>query len=134
MSPLGLPLATRTTWWLISKIVSVSSLLNLALKRFDSFEYDVVRPALASSHIFFKERPITATFVAIFSLLTFLPVISFVLFVAAFAFLSFLLTALLITGLVTFAYRLLCLALVSLTGLLHSPSSNPSVNNPVRQT
>ncbi|KAM6501125.1 hypothetical protein JOM56_004139 [Amanita muscaria] len=107
----------------------------------DNFEHDVVKPAFASSHMFFKERPITATFVAIFSLLSFLPVLSFVgtsLFVAVavvtfallaivlacglalIAFLSFLLfalfvnffTALFITGLVTFAYLLLRLAML----------------------
>jgi hypothetical protein len=44
----------------------------------DHFEHDVVRPAFASSNLFFRERPITATFAATFSLLSFIPVLSFV--------------------------------------------------------
>ncbi|KAK2460803.1 hypothetical protein APHAL10511_007273 [Amanita phalloides] len=107
----------------------------------DHFEHDVVRPAFANSHLFFKERPITATLVAIFSLLSFVPVLVFisaslfsiatVVLVALFGavlvsgaaiitFLSILLfalfinlfTALFFTGLITFAYVLIRLAIL----------------------
>jgi len=107
----------------------------------DHFEHDVVKPAFANSHIFFKERPITATLAAIFSLLSFLPVLAFAsaslfsiativlvaLFTAALAcgvvvvtLLTFLLFALFVnlfislffTGLLTFGYILLRLAIL----------------------
>ncbi|PFH51134.1 hypothetical protein AMATHDRAFT_143298 [Amanita thiersii Skay4041] len=61
-----------------------------------SFEQDVVRPGLANSHMFFKERPLTATFVSIFSLLSFLPVLAFV-GLSLFAVVSFTLFALFLT-------------------------------------
>ncbi|KAF8352049.1 hypothetical protein F5887DRAFT_933719 [Amanita rubescens] len=96
----------------------------------DHFEHDVVKPAVANSHIFFKERPITATLAAIFSILSFLPVLAFVsaslfsiatiVLVVVVTLLSFLLLALFVnlfialsfTGLLTFAYIILRLAIL----------------------
>jgi len=77
----------------------------------DKFEHEYARPALRVSQAFFDEHPVTATFIAIFSFLSFVPVLSFLGF-SAFILLSFTLVALssaLLTGAVIILGSLACL-------------------------
>jgi len=77
----------------------------------DKFEHEYARPALRVSQAFFDEHPVTATFIAIFSFLSFVPVLSFLGF-SAFILLSFTLVALssaLLTAAVIVLGSLACL-------------------------
>ncbi|RDB17123.1 hypothetical protein Hypma_001655 [Hypsizygus marmoreus] len=88
----------------------------------DQFEHDYARPALRTSQVFFDERPIAATFLAIFSVLSFLPVVSFIAF-SVFFVVSFAVIALTCAFLASVTVVLTLLSLLVLTLLATTLSS-----------
>ncbi|KAF8645815.1 hypothetical protein AX16_007558 [Volvariella volvacea WC 439] len=67
----------------------------------DRFEHEYARPALQASQAFYAEQPITALFVAVFSILSILPVLTFIgfsIFVFLFTFVVAILSAICISS------------------------------------
>ncbi|EKM78383.1 hypothetical protein AGABI1DRAFT_129498 [Agaricus bisporus var. burnettii JB137-S8] len=66
---------------------------SLVRDTFSQFEQQYARPAYSNMHVYFRERPITSTFVTVFTLLSLIPV-AFFAGIASFIFATFTLAAL----------------------------------------